>query len=141
MSNSDKRVKFSYKAEGNSDLEIRHVTPEKYEELIKWERKSKRGWQPSIFMPREAARLFLSVKSVRVERLHEISEIDAFYEGIDEESEDFLQAEHYQEGGSPVQGGSPAVFTFIGLWDRINVKRGYGWDTNCWVWVVEFEKA
>ena len=29
---------------------------------------------------------------------------------------------------------------FIMLWEYLNAKRGYGWDTNPWVWVVEFER-
>ncbi|MBF0339425.1 MAG: hypothetical protein HQL95_00500 [Magnetococcales bacterium] len=39
-----------------------------------------------------------------------------------------------------VKGGSSAKLAFQGLWDAINAKRGHGWDTNPWVWVIEFKR-
>jgi hypothetical protein len=98
-------------------------------------------WRPSIFMPREAARIFLRVTNVRVERLQEITEEDAIAEGIS-----WLDEACYSNNGwtptlyDPDSGGSP-VFRdgFTALWDSINAKRGYSWDTNPWVWVYEFE--
>jgi len=100
-------------------------------------------WRPSIFMPREAARIFLRVTNVRVERLQEITEEDAIAEGIS-----WLDEACYSNNGwtptlyDPDSGGSP-VFRdgFIALWDSINAKRGYSWDTNPWVWVYEFERT
>jgi len=83
-------------------------------------------WRPSIFMPREAARIFLLVKDVRVERLQDITEEDAIAEGI-----------RIGIGGEPYFSCRDA---FVALWNSINTKRGYGWDTNPWVWVYEFEK-
>lgn len=32
-------------------------------------------------------------------------------------------------------------FGFQQLWDSINAKRGYGWDKNPWVWVIEFRRV
>jgi len=83
-------------------------------------------WCPSIHMPREAARLFLLVKNVWVERLQEITEEDAICEGL-----------RVGIGGLPYFSCKDA---FMGLWDGIYAKRGCGWETNSWVWVVEFEK-
>ena len=99
-------------------------------------------WRPSIHMPREAARIFLKVTNVRVERLQDISEEDARAEGIS-----WLDEACYSNNGwtptlyDPDSGGSP-VFRdgFTALWDSINAKRGYDWETNPWVWVYEFEK-
>ena len=94
-------------------------------------------WKPSIFMPRWASRLTLKINNVRVERLQDISESDAYEEGIDTEGAAYNTAEHYQSGGSSIQGRSPAVFAFIDLWQSINGKGS--WYLNPWVWVLEFE--
>lgn len=82
-------------------------------------------WRPSIHMPKKAARLFLEVKNIRVERLQNITEEDAWAEGCDANIPD----------GKPC-----AVAWFHGLWQKLNAKRGYGWDTNPWVWVIEFKE-
>lgn len=96
-------------------------------------------WRSSIHMPRWASRITLEVTDIRVERLQEISEMDAFAEGIDDESEAYLAAEHYQAGGSSITGGCPSVFAFADLWDSIN---GTGsWEANPWVWAITFELA
>lgn len=96
------------------------------------------GWKPSIHMPKEACRLKLEILSIRVERLHDITEEECFREGIDADNEDYQAAEHYQIGGSPIQGGSPAKFAFIALWQRINGQES--WNSNPWVWRIEFKK-
>ncbi len=92
------------------------------EQLRKW------GWRsrPSIHMPRAACRVFLDVVSVRVERLRSISEADAKAEGVDPCGL-ACSDEPYRDG-------------FCILWDRINGERA-AWDTNPWVWVVEFRKV
>jgi hypothetical protein len=96
-------------------------------------------WKPSIFMPRWASRITLEITDVRVERIQDISDDDCFAEGIDE-TEEYNRAEHYASGGSPLEGGSPEKCAFIGLWDKLNAKRGFGWNVNPWVWVIEFKK-
>jgi len=89
-------------------------------------------WTPSIYMPREAARIFLRVKNVRVERLQDITEEDAIAEGVllnyGASDERFCRFQSYRDA-------------FKALWDDLNKKRGYGWDINLWVWVIEFEKT
>lgn len=86
-------------------------------------------WRPSIFMPREAARIFLRVTDVRVERLKEITEADAKKEGTRHTYYNPHVTEFSYKAG------------FAGLWDSINVKRGYGWETNPWVFVYKFERV
>jgi hypothetical protein len=86
-------------------------------------------WRPSIHMPRWACRLFIDVKAIRVERLQDISETDAKAEGLPKPLEPIGVAEW-----KPIQ-------WFRMLWDGLNADRGYGWDTNPWVWVIEFEPA
>ncbi|GAV24790.1 hypothetical protein ciss_07230 [Carboxydothermus islandicus] len=99
-------------------------------------------WRPSIHMPREASRLFLRVKNVRVERLQDISEQDAIAEGIEWTEEGPLHA-HYLDKNICKTGAwlnfTTAREAFASLWDSINAKNGYGWDVNPWVWVIEFE--
>jgi hypothetical protein len=87
----------------------------------------KANWRPSIFMPREAARLFLEVKNVRVEKLQNISEKDAEAEGV--------IVPPLPTIADPVLKRRMA---FSALWDGLNEERGYPWEGNPWVWVYEF---
>ena len=64
--------------------------------------------------------------------------MDCWSEGIPEDLYD--DAEHYLAGGSPLRGGSPERCAFAQIWDSINLKRGFGWDTNPWVWVIMFKR-
>ena len=76
-------------------------------------------WRPSIFMPREAARIFLKVTGVRVERVWEMTGEDAIKEGVNWFND---------------------ACGFAKLWDSINGKK-YPWASNPWVWVYEFERV
>lgn len=89
-----------------------------------------RGWKPSIHMPKAACRIFLKVKSVRVERLQDISEVDAIAEG----------AQHYIERNYPsliIDNYPTAKEDFRKLWIDINGPES--WEANPWVWVIEYE--
>lgn len=106
-------------------------------------------WHPSIHMPREAARIFLRVNDVQVERLNEISQSDAIDEGAltcdlcetDEYKESCEKAK--REGSKPPIGYSPRE-RFAALWDS-TIKNTeitkYGWAANPWVWVIKFERC
>lgn len=87
-------------------------------------------WRSPMHMPRWASRITLRITAVRVERVQEISEHDAMAEGVD------------GPGGFI---GSKKVFypriEFISVWDSLNAKRGYSWESNPWVWVICFERA
>ena len=86
-------------------------------------------WEPPLHMPREDARLFLRVKDVRVERVQDITVVDAGREGF--------EGFHHK---NPMLGNLPEiVWNFKNEWDSRNAKRGYGWDTNPFCWVIEFE--
>lgn len=84
-------------------------------------------WRPSIFMPRWSSRITLEVVSVRVERLQSIKDDDAKAEGATLDNSGRLESV-----GNFVDG-------FAIVWDKINKKRGFGWDVNPWVWVVQFK--
>lgn len=93
-------------------------------------------WKPSIHMPREAARLFLRVTNVRVERLNDITEYGAQCEGVMLP----LEARRDQEYAEYTGGYYNA---FVELWNstiKPDDRALYGWDANPWVWVIEFER-
>lgn len=87
-------------------------------------------WRPSIHMPKEAARIFLRVMDVRVERLQQITEEQAEAEGC--------QAYANWEGSMV-----PAIVSFSDVWNS-TIKPAdqalYGWNANPWVWVIGFER-
>lgn len=86
-------------------------------------------WRPLIHMPRAAARLFLKVIDVRVERLQDITEEDALLEGL-------------KNGWEPRMNGGyiTAMSNFEDLWDSIYGKSDIKkWESNPWVFVTEFE--
>ena len=81
-------------------------------------------WHPSIHMPKEAARIWLKVTDVRVERLQDVTDDDAEAEGCFDYTSTALG--------------------FPDIWDSTIKKSDldrYGWDTNPWVWVIEFERC
>jgi hypothetical protein len=88
-------------------------------------------WHPSIHMPKEAARIWLKVTDVRVERLQGIDGKGCVKEGIEEEplkdvGEEFVKGMYHD------------------LWDSTIKKSDidrYGWDANPWVWVIDFERC
>lgn len=93
-------------------------------------------WRPSIFMPRWASRITLEVTSVGVERVQDISERDILAEGI-------TTGHPHDQFEKPVdprrRDSQLRLANFKALWDAINAKRGYSWEQNPWVWVVEFK--
>ena len=95
-------------------------------------------WHPSIHMPKEAARIFLKVTDVRVERLHEITEDGAKAEGaIDNRGFIHSPENEYDRIHT-------AREHFIKIWNGTIKKSNfncYGWDANPWVWVIEFERC
>lgn len=86
-------------------------------------------WHPSIHMPKKAARIWLKVTDVRVERLQEITEVQAQAEGCN---------------SGMLTGACTARGQFEDLWNSTIKKSDldrYGWDANPWVWVIKFERC
>ena len=95
-------------------------------------------WRPSIFMPRWASRINLEITGVRVDRVQHISREDAKAEGGSNIwSWDGKKPAKYHRRGVL----NPYVANYSVLWDEINAERGFGWDMNPWVYVIEFERA
>ncbi len=99
--------------------------------------KPETGWnyswakRPSIHMPKEAARIWLKVIDVRVERLQEITIDDIRNEG--------LSSMAVHAGDMEI-----AIEEWKNLWNSTIKKSDldcYGWDANPWVWVIEFERC
>ena len=90
-------------------------------------------WRPPRFMCKFLARIWLEITNIRVERLQSMS----FNDWVADFCPDFRQREE-------------ALGTFVGaenqrrmaqeFWDSLNAKRGYGWEKNTWVWVIEFKQ-
>ena len=121
-------------------------------------------WRPSTNMPRWASRTTLKIADIHVQRVQDISESDAIAEGLISQVGD---GEGFHWKGTGYHGGSiwkghgktfhtprregevgcacieagpsPAQCAFRELWDRLNKKRGFGWDSNPWVWAITFD--
>lgn len=124
---------FVYKADTNSQTSL---TKEKY--YANGELKQVESyWHPSIHMPKEAARIWLEVTNVRVERLQDISDKDAVAEGIEANSrfgEKVCMWKNYLE----YDGFPYPIHSFQSLWESINGKQS--WEANPWVSVIEFKR-
>lgn len=85
--------------------------------------------KPPIHMPRWASRITLQITDVRVERVQDITEDEAFAAGV--------QAPRI----GPSEWGEPpeAVYEFMRLWDGLNAQRGYPWASNPFVWVLDLK--
>ena len=102
-------------------------------------------WKPSIHMPKEAARIWLKVTDVRVERLHEITNEGALREGAQGIRCDHVAiGEHGCTDCMNTGWIEPPQVEFMQIWDSTIKKSDldrYGWDANPWVWVIEFERC
>lgn len=109
------------------------------------------AWRPSGHMPRWASRITLEITDVRVERLQamrdkpKLGEADALAEGLtfDEDLPGESFPRRYGLPGDLISGNNASRTpwcAFQKLWDSINAKRGYGWEKNPFVWVLEFRR-
>ena len=102
-------------------------------------------WHPSNHMPKEAARIWLKVTDVRVERLQDIT-----YDGALREGAQGIRCDHvaFGEHGCTdcMNTGwiEPPQVEFMQIWNSTIKKSDidrYGWDANPYVWVIEFERC
>jgi len=95
---------------------------------------AKLPWRPSIFMPRWASRISLEIESIKPEPIQAITPESILREGIT----------HHDIGPTPTRAtrySPPDVLreAFQNLWDSINLKRGFPWKSNPWVWAITFK--
>lgn len=89
------------------------------------------SWRSSRFMPRWASRILLEVERVGVAYVQEITNDDAVKEGV--------AFEDYEEVNGILDMLKPRDMYSV-LWERLNAKRGYAWDNNPLVWVIDFKR-
>lgn len=102
-------------------------------------------WHPSIHMPKEAARIWLRVVDVQLERLQDISNDEAIAEGTQGIECNHVNADSCGCTDCMSTGWiEPPIVGFMQIWDG-TIKKSeldlYGWEANPWVWVIEFERC
>ncbi len=92
-------------------------------------------WKPSSRMPKWASRITLEITDVRVERLQDITPSNIKAEGFGVYEESYLI--------NPTTWMDKAIYLdqWVKRWNEANAKRGYGWETNPYVWVIEFKRV
>lgn len=87
-------------------------------------------WESPRFMFKKYARIWLEIiEDERIERLQDISIDDIIKEGLRPRPD-----KKYKLTSDLL------LWKFEELWDSLNKKRGYGWDTNLWVRAIEFKR-
>lgn len=125
-------------SEGYEDGTYIYRADDKLADLPTFKESSKLIYRPSIHMPKEAARIWLKVTDVRVERLQEITVDGCHREGIN------IETSAVTDGETLNRNHDFSLEKFEILWDS-TVKKSdidrYGWGANPWVWVIEFERC
>jgi hypothetical protein len=104
-------------------------------------------WIPSMYLHREDARIFLEVKETGIERIQEIIEENAKAEGVYPMNPFDLQQipmsliEFYGQRDKSIIQKESYKAPYYELWEKLNAKRGYGWDKNPYVWAYEFMRV
>lgn len=96
-----------------------------------------------IHMPTWMSRISLRVTAVRVERLQDISELDAVMEGMDfgYPTRDSMLRRLADARTPQLSDPASPVSEYRQLWNSLNAKRGFPWEGDPWVWVVQFEQV
>ena len=128
--------------EGYAEGTYIYKADDKLAELPTFKKTSKILYHPSIHMPKEAARIWLKVTDVRVERLQDITDDEAKREGIqyDECPTGFT----WKQETDMHNCYTTPIGAMQALWDSTIKKSDldrYGWAANPWVWVIQFERC
>lgn len=106
-------------------------------------------WKPSIYLCKDESRVTLEITEIKVERVQDIDNDGATAEGI---GQYFVDCNEDGYWDVPAHWKNPdgkiikqiqtedIIEAFANLWDSINKKRGFSWESNPWVWVVKFRK-
>ena len=133
------RETFGYPISLNSDRQYVYRADEVAENGFK---NDSHIWHPSIHMPKEAARIWLKVTDVRVERLQEITDEQAKREGI--QCDECPTGFTWKQETDVHNCYTTPIGAMQALWDSTIKKSDldrYGWDASPWVWVIEFERC
>ena len=159
ISNMDDESKMAYivyrasEDQENEGCREVHLPDEKFEKMYESMAESEPEWHPSIHMPKEAARIWLKVTDVRVERLQDITEDGVWNEGfrftppcLTRVSADGHTCVLNGPCTSRIKYCDMTMEELFGreLWDSTIKKSDldrYGWGANPYVWVIEFERC
>ena len=159
ISNMDDESKMAYivyrasEDQENEGCREVHLPDEKFEKMYESMAESEPEWHPSIHMPKEAARIWLKVTDVRVERLQDITEDGVWDEGFKFKPPCLTRVSadgHTCDLDGPCMSSIKYCDMTMGelfgreLWDKTIKKSDldrYGWDANPWVWEIEFERC
>lgn len=137
-------------SEGYEEGTYIYRASDKLADLPTFKESSKLIYHPSIHMPKEAARIWLKITDVRIERLQEMKPVDVIKEGAYPDCWDCLNT--YGESGSQCCYGTEeqcsqcdeVMMEWEKLWNSTIKKSDldrYGWDANPYVWIIEFERC
>jgi hypothetical protein len=98
-------------------------------------------WRSPIFMPKWASRITLELTEVRVQRLQEISYEDAKAEGLTFDGPRMMSLYGADNERRKAIYDIHGRLAYQPLWDSLNAKRGYPWDSNPWVWAYTFKRV
>ena len=159
ISNMDDESKMAYivyrasEDQENEGCREVHLPDEKFEKMYESMAESEPEWHPSIHMPKQAARIWLKVTDVRVERLQDITEDGVWDEGFKFKPPCLTRVSadgHTCDLDGPCMSSIKYCDMTMGelfgreLWDKTIKKSDldrYGWDANPWVWEIEFERC
>jgi len=115
------REMWDYTGQG---LDCVYKADAKPTDIFPWEK-----YRPSIFMPRWASRITLEIVEIKVEKLQDINKA----------RHDEIMLEGYPFGYELKNLNESPVHTFADVWDSINAKRGFSWESNPWCWCLSFK--